>query len=266
MTNALQIFEHNNFGSIRTIRDENGKVLFCGKDIATALGYDQPRKAVERHCEGGTKRTVGVVTGKKADGTDAIQNIEMTFIPESDVYRLIIRSALPSAIKFEHWVFDEVLPTLMREGSYSIQKPFKLPSNYLEALEELVETEKKRLVLEAKIEQDAPHTNLGKTITASHDCITVAEFVPIMKQAGIKHGYDGKRLWQNNLYDMLRKDGFLLTRPKNMPSADARDEKIFFVEEKTNYNAYGDAHINKQTLITGKGQTKLLDYYRKKDN
>lgn len=84
----------------RTIRDENGKVLFCGKDIATALGYDQPRKAIERHCYGGTKRTVGVVTGKKADGTDAIQNIEMSFIPESDVYRLIIRSALPSAIKF----------------------------------------------------------------------------------------------------------------------------------------------------------------------
>ena len=43
-------------------------------------------------------------------------------------------------------------------------------------------------------------------------------------------------------------------------------EKIFFVEEKTNYDAYGNAHINKQTLITGKGQTKLLDYYRRKDN
>ena len=257
MTNALQIFEHNNFGSIRTIRDENGKVLFCGRDIATALGYTNPCEAVREKTRGGVKRSLIDKLGREQ---------EATFIPESDVYRLIIRSALPSAIKFEHWIFDEVLPTLMREGSYSIQKPFKLPSNYLEALEELVETEKKRLVLEAKIEQDAPHTNLGKTITASHDCITVAEFVPIMKQAGIKHGYDGKRLWQNNLYDMLRKDGFLLTRPRNMPSADARDEKIFFVEEKTNYNAYGDVHINKQTLITGKGQTKLLDYYRKKDN
>ena len=147
-----------------------------------------------------------------------------------------------------------------------LSTPFAIPKTYAEALHLAAELEEKRLVLEAKIEHDAPHTNLGKTITASHDCITVAEFVPIMKQAGIKYGYDGKRLWQNNLYDMLRKDGFLLTRPKNMPSADARDEKIFFVEEKTNYNAYGDVHINKQTLITGKGQTKLLDYYRKKDN
>ena len=147
-----------------------------------------------------------------------------------------------------------------------LANPFAIPKTYAEALHLAAYLEDKRLMLEAKIEQDAPHTNLGKTITASHDCITVAEFVPIMKQSGIKHGYDGKRLWQNNLYDMLRKDGFLLTRPKNMPSADARDEKIFFVEEKTNYDAYGNAHINKQTLITGKGQTRLLDYYRKKVN
>ena len=147
-----------------------------------------------------------------------------------------------------------------------LNNPFQIPKTLPEALRLAASLEEKRLVLEAKIEQDAPHTNLGKTITASHDCITVAEFVPIMKQAGIKYGYDGKRLWQNNLYDMLRKDGFLLTRPKNMPSADARDEKIFFVEEKTNYDAYGNAHINKQTLITGKGQTRLLDYYRKKVN
>lgn len=148
-----------------------------------------------------------------------------------------------------------------------LSTPFAIPKTYAEALHLAAELEDKRLILEAKIEQDKPYTALGKTITASHDCITVAEFVPIMKQAGIKYGYDGKRLWQNNLYDMLRKDGFLLTRPKNMPSADARDEKIFFVEEKTNYNAYGDAHINKQTLITGKGQTHLINYYtRKKDN
>ena len=148
-----------------------------------------------------------------------------------------------------------------------LSTPFAIPKTYAEALHLAAELEEKRLVLEAKIEHDAPHTNLGKTITASHDCITVAEFVPIMKQAGIKYGYDGKRLWQNNLYDMLRRDGFLLTRPKNMPSADARDEKIFFVEEKTNYDAYGNEHINKQTLITGKGQTHLINYYtRKKDN
>ena len=85
-----------------------------------------------------------------------------------------------------------------------------------------------------------------------------------MKEAGIENGHDVKRLWQNNLYAMLRADGFLLKRPNNMPSADARTEKIFFVEEKTNYDKYGNPHINTTTLITGKGQTELINYYKKK--
>ena len=142
---------------------------------------------------------------------------------------------------------------------------FAIPKTYAEALHLAAELEDKRLILEAKIEQDAPYTATGKAITASHDCITIAEFVPILKEAGIENGHDGKRLWQNNLYAMLRADGFLLKRPNNMPSADARTEKIFFVEEKTNYDKYGNSHINTTTLITGKGQIILINYYKKKE-
>ena len=146
-----------------------------------------------------------------------------------------------------------------------LRNPFSIPKTLPEALRLAASLEEKRLVLEAKIEHDAPYTATGKAITASHDCITIAEFVPILKEAGIENGHDGKRLWQNNLYAMLRADGFLLTRPNNMPSADARTEKIFFVEEKTNYDKYGNPHINTTTLITGKGQTILINYYKKKE-
>ena len=146
-----------------------------------------------------------------------------------------------------------------------LANPFAIPKTLPEALRLAASLEEKRLVLEAKIEQDAPYTATGKAITASHECITIAEFVPILKEAGIENGHDGKRLWQNNLYAMLRADGFLLKRPNNMPSADARTEKIFFVEEKTNYDKYGNPHINTTTLITGKGQTILINYYKKKE-
>ena len=146
-----------------------------------------------------------------------------------------------------------------------LNNPFQIPKTLPEALRLAASLEEKRLVLEAKIEHDAPYTATGKAITASHDCITIAEFVPILKEAGIENGHDGKRLWQNNLYAMLRADGFLLKRPNNMPSADARTEKIFFVEEKTNYDKYGNSHINTTTLITGKGQTILINYYKKKE-
>ena len=117
MNQQLQVFNHEQFGDVRII-EEDGRVLFCGKDVAAALGYDSPRKAVRDHCPHGTKRSTGVMTGKKADGTPAMQNVEMTFIPEGDLYRLIVRSKLPAAERFEKWVFDEVLPTIRKTGGY----------------------------------------------------------------------------------------------------------------------------------------------------
>lgn len=111
--NQIEIFNSPEFGSIRTL-EQNGKVLFCGTDVATALGYTNPRKAVRDHTRGGTKCSIGVQTGKKADGSPAVQMVEMLFIPEGDLYRLIAHSKLPSAERFEQWVFDEVLPRVQK--------------------------------------------------------------------------------------------------------------------------------------------------------
>ena len=118
----LQIFENPAFGEVRTI-EEDGKVLFCGKDVAKALGYSNTQDALSRHCRGVVKRDVGVVTGEKADGTPATQTIKMNFIPEGDIYRLAAKSELPGADKFESWIFDEVLPTIRRTGEYTPAEP-----------------------------------------------------------------------------------------------------------------------------------------------
>ena len=99
--NNLQIFKNTEFGEVRTI-EENGKVLFCGSDCAKALGYTNSRKALGDHCKGVTKRSTLTAGGKQ----------EMSFISEGDLYRLITHSKLPSAEKFESWVFDEVLPSI----------------------------------------------------------------------------------------------------------------------------------------------------------
>lgn len=98
--NELQIFNNKEFGQVRTIT-ENGRTLFCGADVAKALGYAKPQNAIERHCKGALKRGIGVRTGTKADGSPSIQQIEMNFIPEGDVYRLAARSDLSGADKFE---------------------------------------------------------------------------------------------------------------------------------------------------------------------
>ena len=112
--NELKIFQFEDFGEIRTLM-EGDKVLFCGNDVAKALGYTKPRNAISTHCRGALKRGVGVETGTKRDGTAAIQEVNMLFIPEGDVYRLITHCKLPRAILFERWVYDEVLPA-MRKG------------------------------------------------------------------------------------------------------------------------------------------------------
>lgn len=115
--NELMIFNNPEFGEIRTI-EEDGKVLFCGSDVAKALGYKRPNDAIAAHCRGTVKRRIGVQTGTKADGTPAIQNIEMLFIPEGDVYRLAAKSELPGSERFESWIFDEVLPSIRKHGGY----------------------------------------------------------------------------------------------------------------------------------------------------
>lgn len=115
--NEMQIFRSPDFGEVRTV-EENGAVLFCGSDIAKALGYAKPQNALNAHCRGALKRGIGVQTGTKADGTPAMQEVEMLFIPEGDVYRLAARSKLPGADAFERWIFDEVIPSVRRNGGY----------------------------------------------------------------------------------------------------------------------------------------------------
>ena len=108
--NELQFFNSEEFGEIRTA-EIDGKPYFVGTDVAKALGYNNPRDAVSRPCKGVVKRDTPTSSG--------IQS--MSYINEGDLYRLIMKSKLPSAEKFESWVMDEVLPIIRKTGSY--QKP-----------------------------------------------------------------------------------------------------------------------------------------------
>ena len=93
MKEELKIFGNEAFGEIRTLETDDGKVLFCGADIANALGYTNPRKALADHCRCVTKRDV---PHPQSPG----KTIEMSFIPEGDVYRLTAHRTLPKAVEF----------------------------------------------------------------------------------------------------------------------------------------------------------------------
>ena len=141
--NELQIFKHGEFGEIRTI-EENGKVLFCGKDVAAALGYKDTTNAMKQHCRGVVKHHL----------TDSLgRNQETNFIPEGDVYRLAAKSELPGADAFERWIFDEVLPSIRKHGAYltpeAIEEALLNPDAIIKIATALKVEQDKRKALEA---------------------------------------------------------------------------------------------------------------------
>jgi prophage antirepressor-like protein len=111
-TQELRAFENSKFGELEVTLIE-GKVYFPATRCAEILGYTNPRKAIGDHCRYVTKRYV-------PHPQNLEKVIEMSFIPEGDLYRLIARSNLPAAEQFERWVFDEVLPEIRKTGGYMI--------------------------------------------------------------------------------------------------------------------------------------------------
>jgi prophage antirepressor-like protein len=114
MTNAMTVFEKEEFGKVRIVMQDD-QPWFVANDVAAALGYKIPKDAVIVHC----KYAKILKGGDSAHLTDSPRGINI--IPESDLYRLIMRSQLESAEKFQDWVTDEVLPSIRKTGAYSTQ-------------------------------------------------------------------------------------------------------------------------------------------------
>lgn len=170
----MQIFENEEFGKIRTLTDDD-KTLFCASDVAKMLGYAKPRNAIATHCKGALKRGIPTKGG--------IQ--EALFIPEGDVYRLIAHSKLPSAEKFESWVFDEVLPSIRKRGGYIIgqenmsdddfiAKALILANKKLETLT-LKNAEQQKVITQQsqEIEVMKPKARYYDIVLACEDLITI---------------------------------------------------------------------------------------------
>jgi len=143
MDNAtIQSFASSEFGTVRII-EENGKYLFCGVDVAACLGYKNQKDALLRHC-----KEDGVAFHDLIDSIGRTQKTK--FISEGNLYRLIVHSKLPSAERFEKWVFDEVLPAIRKHGAYATDELLQNPDLLEQALNALAAEHEKRTELEAK--------------------------------------------------------------------------------------------------------------------
>ena len=142
--NELQVFNSKEFGDIRTT-EIDGKPYFVANDVARALGYKRPADAVTAHCKGSVKHRYLTDGGEQ----------ELKVIPEGDIYRLTVRSKLPSAEKFEKWVFDEVIPSIHQYGAYmteqTIEKALASPDFLIQLATKLKDEQTRRKEAEAEI-------------------------------------------------------------------------------------------------------------------
>lgn len=264
----LKIFTSEEFGKVGVI-SENKKDYFEAIPVAEILGYVNPRAAIIRHCEedGVIFRDVGVVTGTDLNNNDVIQYVSKKFIDEGNLYRLILKSKLPSATKFEKWIIEEVIPSIRKDGAYMsediIDKTLNNPDFIIELAKSLKEEKQKRKLANKKIETleeniniDMPYTNFGKCIALSNEAITIGQFAKVLNNNSIKIG-------RNRLFSFLREEGYLIKngKDKNIPKQVYIEKGLFRITE-TIVNTSSGEKLATTTLITGKGQKHFLDTFK----
>lgn len=245
MENKMEIFQNEQFGEVRTICADD-KVLFCASDVAKTLGYTNTSKAIGDHCRWGTKCYV-----PHPQSSD--KNIEMSFIPEGDVYRLITRSKLPAAEEVEKWLFDEVVPSIRKHGGYiagqeQLTNEEFLAKAVLMAQSVIAEKDAKLQAANAKIEEDKPKVLFADAVAASETSILIGELAKLLKQNGVDIG-------QNRLFGWLRENGYLIKRGDsyNTPTQRSMEMGLFEIKERTIANPDGSVRITRTTKVTGRG-------------
>lgn len=248
--NELQIFNSPEFGDIRTL-EIDGKPYFVANDVAKSLGYKRPADAVTAHCKGSVKHRYLTEGGEQ----------EVKVIPEGDVYRLISRSKLPSAEKFERWVFDEVIPSIRKNGGYilgqeTLSDEELMAKAILVAQKKIAERDKIIEKQRLKIEADKPKTIFADAVSTSHTSILIGDLAKLICQNGVQTG-------QKRLFQWMRENGYLMKSGAsyNMPMQRYIEQGLFEVKESSVQNPDGSVRVTRTTKVTGKGQLYFINKF-----
>ena len=240
--NKIQIFNNDEFGNIRTVNID-GEPWFVGKDVANALGYTNPQKAVRDHI---SVEDRGV---NEMDTPSGKQNL--TIINESGLYALIFGSKLESAQRFKHWVTSDVLPAIRKTGGYQTVPQGKelLALAVLEAQKTIEEQNH-------KITEMQPKAIFADAVSASETSILVGDLAKLICQNGYQIG-------QKRLFEWLRQNDYLMKcgSSRNMPTQRYLEQGLFEVKESNVQNPDGSIRITRTTKITGRGQLYFVNKF-----
>jgi prophage antirepressor-like protein len=236
--NEIEKFNFENC-QLRIITDDNGSPFFCALDVTAILGYVNGRDSIERHC-----KSDGVVKYDIIDSLGRLQNA--SFISEPNLYRLILKSNMPNAIRFESWVCEDVLPTIRKTGQYNALPDFNNPAIAARAWADEFE---KRQLAENKINELAPKAETFDKIMASDSCIDIGQAAKILNL-----GYG-----RNVLFEKLRNDGVLTAL--NIPYKTYIDRGYFRCIE-TPFTKGDKIYVHVKALVTQKGINWLSKIYK----
>lgn len=243
--NQIKIFENPEFGKVRTV-EIDGKPYLAGKDVAEALGYANPQKAIRDHTD---------IEDRTVNESFTVNGTKVILINESGLYSLILSSKLESAKRFKHWVTSEVLPSIHKSGGYIAGQEQMTDSELM--AKALLVAQKQIEERNAQIERMRPKEIFADAVSASQTTILIGELAKLIRQNGVDIG-------QNRLFSWLRENGYLVKRKGtdyNQPTQKSADLGILTTKETIIAHSNGSTEIKKTVKVTGKGQQYFINKF-----
>jgi len=258
---ASEVFEHPQFGHLRTMTDEKGETWFVGKAVAEALGYKNPTEALREHVAKDDAIVLKYRAYSKTLKASAIWQgndySDKLFINESGLYSLVLSSKLAQARAFKHWVTSEVLPQIRQNGGYMMVTPEMSDEQIKARIELLVKKaieSKQRLLNEARELLDAqrPLVRFALEIQASDTSILIGDLAQLLTQNGYEIG-------RTRLFSWMRHNGYLFKNCRR-PIQHWVEKGLFELDEQVVQTCYGPK-ISVTTRVTPLGQRYFLEKF-----
>ena len=238
--NELQVFNNAMFGDVRIILQDN-EPWFVAKDVCDCLEHTNTTMALQRlDADERAKLNLG-------------RQGETNVINEYGLYSLVLSSRKPEAKEFKRWITHDVLPSLRKYGTYSMDIPRTLP-DALKAYASEIEAHNQTKAL---LEEQKPKVIFADAVSASDTDILIGDLAKLLNQ-------NGHNIGQNRLFERLRKEGYLISRKGNSynsPTQKAMELGLFRIKETAITHADGRTTINKTPKVTGKGQLYFINRY-----
>lgn len=264
VANEMQLFQSEQFGQLRAIKDAEDNIWFSALDVAKALGFRDAggvTRLLDEDEKGWSGELPQNVWELKDHNTRRKNGVRL--INEPGFYRVVMVSRAESAAPFQRWVTHEVLPSIRRDGGYMVAKEGESDEELMarallvaqKSIDRLKEQNAKH---EATIEGLKPKAMFADAVAASDGTCLIGELAKMMRQNGLDIG-------QNRLFQRLQDDGYLgkTGSNRNVPTQRAMDMGLFRIKETAITHSDGHVSINRTPKVTGKGQLYFIKRYCK---